>query len=185
MNSHETHGTQQYLRGKRQLKRHQEVSGDVPTRFSQFLTILRNSGWIEEHYTPGYKNYLKNPTATYDVLCYYKNTAPQRQTHKPPRAVTLVQSDNSNISNIVSGNDGRSFADVTCYHWQEMGQYAGNCPLSTANTHAGSQSLQFWLTMPKKTTNIPENEITNLNWIMLEKCSTVSPIRKIDLFQYI
>ena len=42
-------------------------------------------------------NYTKNPTAVNDVLCHYKNLAPQLQSHTPPEVVTFVHIDNEKI----------------------------------------------------------------------------------------
>ena len=60
-------------------------------------------------------NYPKNTTAAYDVLCRYKKTEPPRQLHAPHVAVTLVQSCDTENNKKTSGNDGRSFPEVTRY----------------------------------------------------------------------
>ena len=38
----------------------------------------------------GMENYPKTPTSAYAVLCHYKNPAPQRQAHTPPRVAKFV-----------------------------------------------------------------------------------------------
>ena len=84
-------------------------------------------------------NYPKTTTDTYDILCCYKKPTPPRQVHSPPPAVTLVQSGDTEKNKTVPGKYGRSFPEVTCYQCQETGNYAVNCPSSTANTRTGSQ----------------------------------------------
>ena len=108
-------------------------------------------------------NYSKTPTVAYDILCQYKNLDPQRQAHTPTGTAMFVHRDNANSSKKVPGNDGRLFADVMCYRCQEMGNYTGNFPSSTANTSTESQSLQVKLTTTQTETNIPETDITNPN----------------------
>ena len=147
MNKHDTCGTQQDLRGGQWQKRHQEVSGHMPNHVRRFWTILRNLGWLEEQYHPGYGQVTNSSTAASYVFCHYNKTAPQRQAHAPPGAVMFVHSDNENTSKTVPVNDWRQFTDVTWYRCQEMRQYAGNCLSSTANARLEVQSLQIVLTM--------------------------------------
>ena len=87
----------------------------------------------------GTENDLKTTTDTYDVLCCYNKQAPPRQVHAPPAEITCFQSGDTEKTKTTPGNDGRSFPEVTCYRCQETGHYAGNCPLSTANTRTGTQ----------------------------------------------
>ena len=148
-------------------------------RYSGTWDDLKNSTLL------GKWNYPNNPTTAYGILCPWNKPEPQRQVHTTPRAVLFIQSDNTNNGKTVPVNDGRPFAYVTWYRYQEMGHYAGNCPSSTANTRSGSQSLHVVLNMTQKTTNSPENYTINTNWILLNICSTIILVRNIYLVQNI
>ena len=109
--------------------------------YSGIWNNLKNSTLL------GTDNYPKTTTAVYNVLCRYKKPAPPRQVHAPPSAVTFVQSGDTEINKTKLENGGRYFLEVTCYHFQDTGHYAGNFPSSTANTRTGTQSLQVGLAM--------------------------------------
>ena len=64
-----------------------------------------------------------------------------------------------------------------------MGHYGGNFPSSTSDTCMRSQSLQVGLTMTQTTNYIPETDIINTHWIILDTCSTISFIININLVQ--
>ena len=53
-------------------------------QYSEIWGDLKNSNLL------GTDKYSKTPTSAYDVFCHYKNPAPQRQAHTPPRVVTFV-----------------------------------------------------------------------------------------------
>ena len=54
-----------------------------------------------------------------------------------------------------------------------------------ANTCAGTQSLQVGLTINQTTKEESTTNIINLNWILLDTCSTITSIRNKSLVQKI
>ena len=117
---------------------------------------------------PGMDNYPETPTAVYVILCHYKNPVPKCQAHTPTGAVEFSQSYNSVSIKTAPGNCGRLFAYFMCYRCQDMVNYAVNFPLSTYNSHVGSQSLQVGLTMTQTNFDTPATDIINTNCILLE-----------------
>ena len=101
-------------------------------QYSGIWNDLNNSTFL------GTDKYPKTTTAAYDVLYCYKKPSTLRQVHAPPEAVTFIKIRDTEKNKTTPGNDGRSFPEVTCYHWQETGYYAVNFPSSTANTRTGT-----------------------------------------------
>ena len=125
----------------------------------------------------------KHPTAAFDILGSYKNLAPQCQAHKPTRSVTFVHCDDTASRKTVPVNDEIPFADVTCYHFQEMGHYVGNGLSSRYNAHMGSQLLQVVPTTTQTTDDTPETDIINPDLILLDTWSTIISVRNRYLVQ--
>ena len=125
--SHDAHGTIQDLHRGQWLKRHQEVSGDVTPHVSQLWTIIKDLGWFEEQYPPGYRKLPKDSNHRLWHIFRYKNPAPQSQAHIPPGAVIVIHINNADRSKTVPGNNEISLADVWWYLCQEMVSYAGKC----------------------------------------------------------
>ena len=148
-------------------------------RYSGIWNKLKDSNLL------GTYNYPKTTTIAYYVLCLCKKPAPPRQVNAPPAEVTFVQSGDTEKNKTTSGNDERSFLEVTCYCCQQTGHYAGNCPSSTANTRTGTQSLQVGLNVTQITKEAPTTNIIKPKWILLYTCSTTSATRNKILVQNI
>ena len=101
------------------------IIGDISAAYEQYLGIwdvLKNITLLGIENGPNTKN------GTYGILCHYRNPTSQHQEHTPPGAVTFIKRKNEKNNKKVPGNNGISFADVSCYRCLEMGHYAGNCP---------------------------------------------------------
>ena len=167
-----------------------EIMKTAPRGFSRWAssckTNMNNTQWflwLEEQYPPGYIKLPKDSDRHLWRIFPLQNLAQQHQAHAPPGWVTFAQSENEVSSKTVPWKYGISFSDFTWYHFQEMGHYVGNCPSSTDNAHANSQSLQVGLTMTQTTINIPATDIINTNCIIFDTCSTIRSIIKKDLVQ--
>ena len=121
-------------------------------------------------------NDLNTPTATYGVLCQYNKFATPQPPHVPPSKVIFLQMDDT-INAAVPGSYERFLTDVTCYKFQKTEHNAGNCPSSTSSTSVGSQYPQVWFPMDNKMNDTLKPDIINLNWLLLDTCSTISPVK--------
>ena len=139
MHSHNTRGTKQ----DNSTKSFQNMCLLMSTKSKQFSGIWYD---LKNNTRPGTYNFPKTLISANSIFCWCKNTKPPCQTHAAPGAVTFVQGDNKG-SKPLQDNTGQSFADVTCYHWQEMGYYTEKCLYYTYSTCIGSQSLQMGLTI--------------------------------------
>ena len=85
-------------------KRFQEISLIMSTDSEQYSGIWNNMKNIT---ILGTDNYPRTTISTYDVLCNYNKSTPQRQVHAPPASVTFVQHCDTENNKIVPGNNDR------------------------------------------------------------------------------
>ena len=86
---------------------------DVSKRFQDMCLLMSADSerlsciwnYLKNNTLLGTYNYPKTPTATYDILCRYKNPTLPLQTHAPPGAVIFFQNDGTG-SKTVPGNYG-------------------------------------------------------------------------------